>query len=128
MGTIFYSELASDFDFTANYDPLRSGKESDKNKQAIATYQLGVKSFRQGKLQEADSLFTVSIAAEPHVDAFYNKAMVNKKLGNSSTYCTNIQLAKELEDKESTKLFFSDCCTIDSFYVTNDYKKTTSDN
>jgi len=126
-GTIFYSERVGDFDFTMSYDPAKSGKEPDKKKEAFEIYELGVKSFRQGKLKEADSLFTVSIAAEPHVDAFYNKVMINKKSGNQSTYCSNLQFAKDLYDTESSKLFISDCCAVDSFYVTENYKKASED-
>jgi len=95
---------------------------------ALNAYEKAVNYFKEGKLEEADSLFSISLDLEPNVDAFYNKAIVNKKLGNTGIYCANIEYAKILEDKESARLFCNDCATIDSFYVTESYKKALPEN
>lgn len=95
---------------------------------ALVNYELGVKYFKEGKLVEADSFFTLSIASEPNVDSYYNKAVVNKKLGNFKTYCECIENAANYEDKEAKDLYKSDCVNIDTFFVTENYKKASAEN
>lgn len=96
--------------------------------EAIKKYDLGVNYFREGKFREADSLFSLSLQLEPNMDAFFNKAVVNKKQGDLIGYCTNLELASRYGDKEATKLFSSDCKIVDSFFVTEDYKKANIEN
>ena len=100
---------------------------SQKKSEGLKAYDLGVIYFNQEKLKEADSLFEISAKLEPNADVFYNKAMVNKKLGNFTDYCYNLSYAIHYGDRESYKLFSCDCIKVDSFYVTESYKKADSD-
>jgi tetratricopeptide (TPR) repeat protein len=95
---------------------------------AVKQYELAVTYFQEGKLTQADSLFTLSIESEPNPDAYYNKAIVNKKLGNSTVYCENLNNAVWYEDKEASKLYTSDCVIIDTFFVFENYKKASPEN
>ena len=98
-----------------------------KKSDAIQTYDLAVNYFREGKLREADSLFTISLQLEPNVDTYYNKALVSKKLDKFNEYCINLEYAKWHGDSEAGKLFNSDCNSFDSIFVTEDYKNATAE-
>ena len=68
----------------------------------------------------ADSLYTLSLSLVPNLDTYYNRAIVRKKMNKMSDYCSDIGNASFLGDRESTDLFFKDCCSKDTIYYNHE--------
>ena len=79
-------------------------------------YNEGSKAATNKQYQLADSLYTLSLNLKPNADTYYNRAVVRKNLNRMSDYCSDIGSASALEDKESTDLFWKDCCSKDTIY------------
>jgi tetratricopeptide (TPR) repeat protein len=100
---------------------LGLGQKSD----LLATqyFNEGLQYFNNGKLSKADSLFTLSLSYSPDMNTYFNKAVVQKQLGNFTGFCENLQKAAVYGDKEMIETYQKNCFTSDYFYVTKDYKK-----
>lgn len=90
---------------------------TQRNPEANRLYLDGVHYFSNNNLRAADSLFSLSIDLEQNVDAYFNRAVVNKKLGNNEQYCINLDYARKLYDNEANELFFKECVSVDSIFV-----------
>lgn len=97
--------------FTIIYTNLNA--QSDKS---LEYYNAGNTAVSDKQYELADSLFTLSLDLKPTADTYYNRAVVRKKLNNMTNYCLDIGSASALDDKESTDLFWKDCCSKDTIY------------
>lgn len=87
--------------------------QSDKS---LEYYNAGNTAVSNRQYELADSLFTLSLNLKPAADTYFNRATVRKKLNKMSDYCSDIGSASALDDKESTDLFWKDCCSRDTIY------------
>lgn len=97
--------------FTILYTNLNA--QSDKS---LEYYNAGNTAVSNKQYELADSLFTLSLNLKPTADTYYNRASVRKKLNKMNDYCSDIGSASALDDKESTDLFWKDCCSKDTIY------------
>lgn len=83
---------------------------------SLEYYNHGNNAVSNKQYELADSLFTLSLNLKPTADTYYNRAIVRKKLNKMSDYCLDIGSASSFDDKESTDLFWKDCCSKDTIY------------
>jgi len=83
---------------------------------ATKYYNSGVEFFKQGKYQLADSFFTLSLNKYRAVDAFFNRAVTRKKIGNVEGYCNDIYMATANGDKVARDAFLKECTMNDTTY------------
>lgn len=84
----------------------------------IATryYNEGVEMLENNKFSESDSLFTLSLELDRTVDAYYNRALVRKKLGDDEGFCNDMFMATAQGDWNARNIFLSYCSVIDTIY------------
>jgi len=79
-------------------------------------YNSGVESLNKGEYLLADSLFTLSLNKYYAVDAFINRALARKKLGNEEGFCNDIYMAMANGDSEARNVFLKKCTVNDTTY------------
>lgn len=90
-------------------------------------YNEGLKYYNLKEYRKADSLFTISLLMYPHKDAYFNRALCQKKLLNIEDYCYDLSMALMLGDAEALKLYLAECGTIDTVYFDKNKYKTSKD-
>ena len=88
----------------------------------------GLVCFNNGKLHKADSLFTLSLTYSPDMNTYYEKAVVEKQLGNFAGYCENLHKAAVYGDREIKETYNTNCFTSEFLYLTKDNRKATPTN
>jgi len=84
---------------------LAQSIQSGNNQQTDALYKNAVMLLNQNKLFEAHAEFERVIKLNPyHKDALYNLAVINDKLGDSSTAIQFLLKGQKLNDRRATKL------------------------
>lgn len=83
---------------------------------AVKLYNAGNKAFAQNNYRAADSLFSLSLDLEPHPDAYYNRAVCRRKLGDAKGYCIDLGAAANMGDKGAYKMYWKQCAKCDTIY------------
>ena len=83
---------------------------------AVKLYNAGNKAFAQNNYRAADSLFSLSLDLEPHPDAYYNRAVCRRKLGDAKGYCIDLGAAANMGDGEANKMYWKQCAKRDTIY------------
>ncbi len=91
---------------------------------SLEYFDAGNIAVNKGQYVIADSLFSLSLRLKATADTYYNRAAVRKKLNRMGDYCSDIGLAASLNDKESSDLFWRDCCSKDTLYSDKEGAKT----
>ena len=92
--------------------------QAQPKSKAVKLYDAGNSAFAKNDYRKADSLFTLSLDLEPHPDAYYNRAVCRRKLGDSKGYCMDMRAASKIGDKEAYKIFWKQCAKRDTIYKT----------
>ncbi len=79
-------------------------------------YNSGVELLNKGEYLLADSLFTLSLNKYYAVDAFLNRAITRKRLGNEEGYCNDLYMATANGDEEARNAFLKKCTLNDTTY------------
>jgi TonB family protein len=79
-------------------------------------YNSGVELLKKGEYLMADSLFTLSLNKYYAVDAFLNRAITRKKLGNEEGFCNDIYMATANGDSQARNVFLKKCTVNDTTY------------
>lgn len=72
-------------------------------------YTLGNQFFNEGKIAEAESLFTEAIKINPKRDYFFNRGISRLYLNDTSGFCSDMKYLKESNDFEATNLYKQNC-------------------
>lgn len=83
---------------------------------ASHSFKEGIKALNNGKLNLADSLFTIVINYSPDASTYVNRAIVRKTLGDPIGYCKDLESASLKGDEEAEKALIKDCCLVDTLY------------
>ncbi len=84
--------------------------------EAVKLYEAGNRAFSKNDYRAADSLFSLSLALEPHPDAYYNRAVCRRKMNDFKGYCLDLHDASELGDLEANKLYWKQCAKRDTVF------------
>lgn len=91
---------------------------SQTNKEeANRLFNQAVKSFKARNYLLADSLFSASLLSEKHPDTYYSRAVCRNYLGDVCGYCSDLNSAAQMGDRESKKQLRKDCVQKDSLYI-----------
>jgi TonB family protein len=85
-------------------------------------YNSGVEMLQDGDFRSADSLFSLSLDIFPDVDAYFNRALARKKLGDEAGFCADIFMSTANGDTVSRNIFFNKCTVNDTVYLDSDDK------
>lgn len=94
---------------------------------AIDYYNNGVDFLTKGDNRSADSLFTLSIDLDYTVEAFYNRSLARKRLGDTEGYCKDIFMATANGDPEAKALFLNSCTVNDTTYLDSNDSSTSKE-
>jgi hypothetical protein len=97
------------------------GQEVDSS---IYYYKLANEAFRSRNIEIAEQYYTKSLHFKKHPDAYYNRAMVRKKMKSNIGYCTDLLEATKLGDKGAALEFWNMCGRIDTVYSKKKNKVT----
>jgi TonB family protein len=89
------------------------------NLKAKELYDAGLSQFNNDNFKTADSLFILSINAEPSADAYFYLAVCKKRLDDICGYCDNIYKSAQLGDDNSERAFNFNCVKRDSINYKN---------
>jgi len=95
---------------------MASAGFSQFKSKAVKLYDAGNTAFAKNDYRAADSLFSLSLDLEPHPDAYYNRAVCRRKLGDSKGYCIDMGGAANMGDPEAYKIFWKQCAKRDTVY------------
>ena len=86
-------------------------------------FRIGLKHFKNGEYQIADSLFVVYLKDNPDdVNAHYNHGVVRLYLRDTTAFCEEMLLLRNsISDKSTDKQYFKVCGTLDSLYFDEKY-------
>ncbi len=89
------------------------GQELDSS---IYYYKLANEAFRSRNIEIAEQYYTKSLHFKKHPDAYYNRAMVRKKMKSNIGYCADLLEATKLGDQGAALEFWNICGRIDTVY------------
>jgi len=85
-----------------------------KNPKAQAFFTNGVEQYESDNYKTADSLFNLSLNIEPSSGAYFYLAISKKKQNDSCGYCENLNKSALQGDKNSYRVYATDCIKKDS--------------
>jgi hypothetical protein len=89
---------------------------SQSVKQGDEFFNQGVTALNNKQYLLADSLFSLSINVFEREDAFVNRAIARKVIGDIDGYCCDVEYASRWNDKQIKYVFEKDCCSIKEFF------------
>lgn len=87
--------------------------------EALINYNLGVAAFTKKDYKKADSLFTLSLSKQEHIETYYQRALCRKNLANFNGYCVDLGSAYALGDPFAKELYWKECAKGDTIYRKN---------
>ena len=86
-------------------------------------FKIGLKHFKNGDFQIADSLFVVYLKDNPEdINAHYNHGVVSLYLRDTTGFCEEmLMLRNNIPDKSIDKQYFKICGSLETFYLDNNY-------
>lgn len=99
--------------------------QAQPKSKAVKLYDAGNSAFAKNDYRKADSLFTLSLDLEPHPDAYYNRAVCRRKLGDSKGYCMDMGAASRIGDNEAYKIFWKQCAKLDTVLTPKENEQVT---
>jgi TonB family protein len=91
-------------------------------------YEQGLKELNNKNYKTADSLFSLSIDELAAEDAFVNRAIARKNLGDLNGYCEDLYQASGFGKKDLKTMYQKKCCTVDTLYFDSMLQKSNSTN
>jgi len=89
-----------------------------QNPNASYFYNEGIKAFNSNQFVRADSLYTLSLQFQAHVDTYFNRAMCRLKLNKQKGYNEDLAYAASMGDKEAYAMLRKDFEKADTLRVT----------
>lgn len=80
-------------------------------------YLAGSKALQKNQFLKADSLFTLSLNIDSHLDSYLNRAIARNKMGRGQGYCEDLRTGAALGDKEAHTAFIRDCGSADTILL-----------
>lgn len=87
--------------------------------EALINYNLGVAAFTKEDYKNADSLFTLSLSKQEHIETYYKRALCRKNLANFNGYCVDLGSAYALGDPIAQELYWKECAKADTIFKNN---------
>ena len=81
---------------------------SQSNK-CIKNYKKGTKAIESKDYQTGIKFLTVSIDDHPTPNAYYNRAVAYRSLGDTCSFCNDLKKASDLNDQDAKNLFIEQC-------------------